>query len=148
MEEFLKNARSPSWLISTVVVGLVVSVAASYIKSWIDGRYSSWSAVRRARRQAQQKKFEEDVTRIVVGDTRGLLHGAAQEQRLYFQSLIFLGPSAVAAASVPVMGLILAGVCLLVFFLQAREAFRWSTVMVAAWEKQPEPRKLPNPPVP
>jgi hypothetical protein len=58
MKEMLRNIQSPYWLISVVVVGILTSIAAAYLKSFIDKLLDRFSQSARDRNQKLKEKRE------------------------------------------------------------------------------------------
>lgn len=67
MDDVLKQLVSPAFWILVVVVGLILNVLSSYLKSGLDVLFTRWSDKRRERSQAEKEKVAQ-LTSIFVSD--------------------------------------------------------------------------------
>ena len=86
MSDFLADLQSVRWWLSVVIVGVLVSIAGTFLARLLDTRLaaaSSWWRGRRATAQREQMKHLESLR----GDTRQQLFLAAAETRCRLRSI-------------------------------------------------------------
>jgi uncharacterized protein involved in cysteine biosynthesis len=77
MKTLVENLQSPTWWLSVIVIGLLLNLFASYLRSWIDNRWNRMRAERLARLKKDKEKFDstvdflaQDYSRILIGTSQ------------------------------------------------------------------------------
>lgn len=68
MEAFVENLKDASWWASVVIVGLLISVFAAYIKSGIDSVLGRFSSVWKSRTDKKLARFEARVATLAASE--------------------------------------------------------------------------------
>ncbi|MFJ4349595.1 hypothetical protein ACIPZ5_01700 [Pseudomonas sp. NPDC089428] len=69
MEAFVENLTSTYWWASVVIVGLLISVFAAYVKSGIDSVFGRFSDVWKNRTEKKLARFEELVVTLAASES-------------------------------------------------------------------------------
>lgn len=65
MNEFLKSITTPAWWVSVVLVGVILNLAAAYLKPFLDYLGSRLSASVRREVEAERARFNWEVQKLV-----------------------------------------------------------------------------------
>jgi hypothetical protein len=112
---------SLTWWIGVVLVGIVLSLAASYLRTWIDWGFSSVSRKWADRSERSRKEYEKHVTHLLEHPERHL-YVIAEEMRsrfrgnFYYICALVAGFGGVLASSTWV-GKVVLGIAALSFLL-------------------------------
>ena len=79
MDELLKSLRSPAWWVGVVLVGVITSIIAAFVKPWLDRMLLSVLRWRSTRTLLRREQFEKRVLAALASD--------AEESRLRFETL-------------------------------------------------------------
>ena len=69
MKEFLAQITSLSWWFGVVIVGLLINLAASYIKPKIDAIHENISKNARNKNEKKRKAWDEEVKHLAENDS-------------------------------------------------------------------------------
>jgi H+/gluconate symporter-like permease len=89
MDSLYRNLKSVEWWFSVVIVGLVISIIGSYIRSFLDTRVPRTASWFRSRTKASEKKFS-DLVDTMANNPTAQMHAFFAEQRAHTTVIIVL----------------------------------------------------------
>lgn len=89
MDDVWKLISSPSFIVGTLVCGLLLNLLSNYVQRRIDLASSRWGAWRRSRTEAQQAAFDATLSELVARPNLVELF-IAREARLWAACVAFM----------------------------------------------------------
>jgi quinol-cytochrome oxidoreductase complex cytochrome b subunit len=89
IERFALDLTSPYWWMTVVIVGLVINIASSYFKPFLDRQFSRFSERRRERTRVEYKQVEIEAG-LLNKNSSLLIHKGFEEVRWFVLATFLL----------------------------------------------------------